>query len=81
MGYAIAVVFEKVVVFLFAEIVAKYGLSKKSGAVLRGLVFLWIALSLFNDGFFGTWKQPPSQTVATLMEQVRGDKFHWNQFG
>ncbi len=47
----------------------------------RGLTLLWIGYSLFNTGVFGEWKEPPFKTVATLMEQVRGDELHWNQFG
>ena len=42
---------------------------------------MWIGYSLFNTGVLGEWKEPPPKTVATLVEQVRGDELHWNQFG
>ena len=67
-------------IFVVAEVVAGF-LPKGLKLYTRGLTLLWIGYSLFNTGIFGEWKEPPPKTVATLMEQVRGDELHWNQFG
>ena len=79
-----AVVIEILVVgfllFVLAEVVAKF-LPKGSRLFTRILVLLWIGYSLFDTGLFGDWTQPPPKTVATLMEQVRGDELHWNEYG
>ena len=79
-----AIVIEVLVVgfllFVVAEVVAGF-LPKGFKPITRSLMLLWIGYNLFNTGVFGEWTQPPPKTVATLMEQVRGDKLHWNQYG
>ena len=66
--------------FVLAEVVAGF-LPKGFRLLTRSFVLLWVGYSLFNTGLVGGWTQPPPQTVATLLEQVRGDQLHWNEFG
>jgi len=82
MAYIIATFLTSLFAFIVAEAVAAF-LPKRFRPylVLRSLVLAWIGFSLFNVGFFGAWSQPTPKTVATLMEQVRGDELHWNQYG
>ena len=68
-------------IFVVVEVVVARFLSKAFKPFTRGLTLLWIGYSLFETGVFGEWKEPPPKTVATLVEQVRGDELHWNQFG
>ena len=68
-------------IFVVVEVVVARFLPKAFKPFTRGLTLLWIGYSLFETGVFGEWKEPPPQTVATLMEQVRGDELHWNRFG
>lgn len=79
-----AIVIEVLVVgfllFVVAEVVAGF-LPKGFKTITRSLMLLWIGYSLFDTGLFGDWTQPPPKTVATLLEQVRGDELHWNQYG
>ena len=68
-------------IFVVVEVVVARFLPKAFKPFTRGLTLLWIGYSLFETGVFGEWKEPPPKTVATLVEQVRGDELHWNRFG
>lgn len=51
---------------------------KRVPHVIAGLLILW---HTYNSGILGDFKQTPPETLATLLEQARGDQLHWNQFG
>ncbi len=66
-------------VFIVAELVVKV-LPNKFKLVVRGGALIWIGWIMFSLGIFGNVGQTP-QTVATLIEQARGDQLHWNRNG
>ena len=71
-----------IALFLFVgtELVAKL-LPKNLKLVVRCVALFWLGWTVVDSGALGEFKQPPPQTVATLLEQARGDQLHWNQFG
>ena len=56
-------------------------LPKNLKLVVRSVALLWLGWTVVDSGVVGEFKQTPPQTVATLLEQARGDQLHWNRFG
>lgn len=82
MVYVVEIFIFGLFLFIAAELLAKVlPKSWNPTLILRGLTFAWIGWSLFNVGALGTFMPPAQQTVANLLEQVRGDQLHWNEFG
>ena len=66
--------------FVATELVAKL-LPKNLKLVVRCVALFWLGWTVVDSGAIGEFKETPPQTVATLLEQARGDQLHWNQFG
>jgi len=82
MAYIIATILTGLILFIVGESIASFlPESIKPRLIFRGLFVLYFGAELINAGVFGVWQQPIPQTVATLMEQVRGDELHWNKLG
>ena len=66
--------------FVATELVANV-LPKNFKLVVRCVALFWLGWTVVDSGVVGEFKQTPPKTVATLLEQARGDQLHWNQFG
>jgi len=66
-----------IALFLFVgtELVAKV-LPKNLKLVVRCVALFWLGWIVVDSGALGDFKQTPPQTVATLLEQARGDQLH-----
>ena len=80
MAYILATFITALFLFIVVELLAAVlPKSWRPQLILRTLLVLFIGSGLVSD--FGVFKKAPPETVATLMEQVRGDKLHWNDLG
>lgn len=80
MAYIFVTFFTALFLFVGAELLAKVlPKSWRPQLILRTLLILFIGSGLMGD--WGVFKTTPPETVATLMEQVRGDELHWSRYG